>query len=116
MLPAFLAGLALNRTVAALLGAEPTADPTSAAAESIRVFVLAGQPNMEGQSVADLDDSPNPGHGHHEFGNAETGLRVGVGLGRAMVELLERGQTPGRSEAAKATGHVPRRSEAGRCG
>lgn len=34
------------------------------------------------------EDSPNPGHGHHEFGNAETYLLVGDALGRAMVGLL----------------------------
>jgi Carbohydrate esterase, sialic acid-specific acetylesterase len=34
------------------------------------------------------EDSPNPGHGHHEFGNAETGLLVGNALGEAMVKLL----------------------------
>lgn len=33
-------------------------------------------------------DSPNPGHGHHEFGNAETYFLVGDALGKAMVELL----------------------------
>jgi acetyl esterase/lipase len=33
------------------------------------------------------EDSPNPGHGHHEFGNAETYLRVGDALGQAMLEL-----------------------------
>lgn len=54
------------------------------------------------------EDSPNPGHGHHEFGNAETGLRVGVALGRAMVALLEAGQTALSSKAAKPTGHVTR--------
>jgi hypothetical protein len=35
-------------------------------------------------------DSPNPGHGHHEFGNAETCVRVGDALGRGMAELLAR--------------------------
>lgn len=34
------------------------------------------------------EDSPNPGHGHHEFGNAETYLLVGDALGRAMVAAL----------------------------
>jgi len=34
------------------------------------------------------DVSPNPTHGHHEFGNAETYLRVGDALGRAMIQLL----------------------------
>ncbi|RLT16770.1 MAG: hypothetical protein DWI27_08030 [Planctomycetota bacterium] len=34
------------------------------------------------------EDSPNPGHGHHEFGNAETYLLVGEALGRGMVSLL----------------------------
>jgi hypothetical protein len=37
--------------------------------------------------VRPAEDSPNPGHGHHEFGNAETYLRVGQALGEAMVEL-----------------------------
>ncbi len=34
------------------------------------------------------DDSPNPGHGHHEFGNAETYFLVGDALGKGMLELL----------------------------
>ena len=33
-------------------------------------------------------DSPNQGHGHHWFGNAESYLRVGDAMGKAMVELL----------------------------
>lgn len=33
------------------------------------------------------EDSPNPGHGHHEFGNAETYFLVGDALGRGMVSL-----------------------------
>ena len=33
-------------------------------------------------------DSPNPGHGHHEFGNAETYVLVGNALGKGMVRLL----------------------------
>lgn len=35
------------------------------------------------------EDSPNPGHGHHEFGNAETYFLVGDALGRGMVSLLD---------------------------
>jgi hypothetical protein len=34
------------------------------------------------------EDSPNPSHGHHEFGNAETYFLVGDALGRAAVALL----------------------------
>ncbi|MFY7954195.1 MAG: sialate O-acetylesterase [Armatimonadaceae bacterium] len=34
------------------------------------------------------EDSPNPGHGHHEFGNAATGLLVGEALGDAAVRLI----------------------------
>jgi arylsulfatase A-like enzyme len=34
-------------------------------------------------------DSPNPGHGHHEFGNAETYLLVGQALGNGMKTLLK---------------------------
>lgn len=33
-------------------------------------------------------DSPNPGHGHHEFGNAETYFLVGDALGKGMLTLL----------------------------
>lgn len=38
--------------------------------------------------VRAAEDSPNPTHGHHEFGNAETYLRVGEALGKGMVQLL----------------------------
>jgi len=34
------------------------------------------------------EDSPNPGHGHHEFGNAETYFLVGDALGNGMKTLL----------------------------
>lgn len=35
------------------------------------------------------EDSPNPTHGHHEFGNAETYFLVGDALGKGMKALLE---------------------------
>jgi hypothetical protein len=34
------------------------------------------------------EDSPNPSHGHHEFGNAETYFLVGDALGKGMLNLL----------------------------
>jgi hypothetical protein len=34
------------------------------------------------------EESPNPGHGHHEFGNAETYFLVGDALGKRMLNLL----------------------------
>jgi hypothetical protein len=34
------------------------------------------------------EDSPNTGHGHHEFGNAETYFLVGDALGKGMLKLL----------------------------
>lgn len=34
------------------------------------------------------EDSPNPGHGHHEFGNAETYFLVGDALAKGMLALL----------------------------
>ena len=34
------------------------------------------------------EDSPNPGHGHHWFGNGESYLLIGDALGRAMGELV----------------------------
>ncbi len=39
--------------------------------------------------VRRAEDSPNPGHGHHEFGNAETYLLVGSALGKAMKGLCQ---------------------------
>jgi hypothetical protein len=36
------------------------------------------------------NESPNVGHGHHWFGNAESYFLVGDALGNAMVELLKR--------------------------
>lgn len=73
----------------------------------LKAFVLAGQSNMEGQAGTDLtpesretvrfvptrdfvrkaEDSPNPGHGHHEFGNAETYFLVGDALAKGMLKL-----------------------------
>lgn len=40
--------------------------------------------------VRNPEDSPNPTHGHHEYGNAETYFLVGDALGKAMCELLEK--------------------------
>ena len=37
----------------------------------------------------DKDLSPNRGHGHHWFGNAESYFLIGDALGKAMVKLLE---------------------------
>jgi len=38
--------------------------------------------------VRPASESPNPGHGHHEFGNAETYFLVGDALGKGMLALL----------------------------
>lgn len=40
--------------------------------------------------VRRAEDSPNPTHGHHEFGNAETYFLVGDALGEAMHSLISR--------------------------
>lgn len=42
------------------------------------------------------DESPNPGHGHHEFGNAETYFLVGDALGKGMKQLLTSNRASGR--------------------
>jgi hypothetical protein len=39
------------------------------------------------------EDSPNTGHGHHWFGNAESYLRIGKALGEATVKLIDKGKT-----------------------
>lgn len=41
-----------------------------------------------GDFVRKPEDSPHPGHGHHEFGNAETYFLVGDALGKGMLKLL----------------------------
>lgn len=62
----------------------------------------AARPEFEGNVlfvpthnfVRPAKESPNPGHGHHEFGNAETYFLVGDALGKGMVKLLDGGRTP----------------------
>jgi hypothetical protein len=39
--------------------------------------------------VRAAEESPNPTHGHHEFGNAETYFLVGDAFGKKMVELVK---------------------------
>ena len=56
------------------------------------------RPEFKGQAMyvptrsflRDPEQSPNQGHAHHWFGNAESYLRVGDGLGQAMVKLQTR--------------------------
>jgi hypothetical protein len=56
----------------------------------------AAKPDFEGSVrfvethdfVHKAEESPNPTHGHHEFGNAETYFLVGDALGKGMVKLL----------------------------
>ena len=40
------------------------------------------------------EQSPNVGHGHHWFGNAESYYLIGDGLGKAIVELLAGPKAP----------------------
>ena len=52
------------------------------------------------------EDSPNPSHGHHEFGNAETYFLVGDALGRGMIKLLDANRSVcagGGQDARKTT-------------
>ena len=74
------------------------ADCTDQAALAIRQAqaAAAARPEFKGtvlfvethDFVRPAKESPNPGHGHHEFGNAETYFLVGNALGKAMVGLL----------------------------
>ncbi len=57
------------------------------------------------------EDSPNPGHGHHEFGNAETYLLVGDALGKGMVKLLTHPRHGEPAEPSKPTSHSIRHVE-----
>lgn len=56
------------------------------------------------------EDSPNPGHGHHEFGNAETSFLVGDALARGMLKLI--GSPPSAGSGA-ARGAAAREAGAG---
>lgn len=60
--------------------------------------------------VRPAKESPNPTHGHHEFGNAETYFLVGDALGKGMVKLLSP-QPKGKAEVPakkpfKVDGHA----------
>src|SRR6185503_3689156 len=54
--------------------------------------------------VRPAKESPNPGHGHHEFGNAETYFLVGDALGKGMVKLLA--PPKAKPSPAKPTSHT----------
>lgn len=66
---------------------------------------VAARPELKGNVtfvetknfVRPAQESPNPGHGHHEFGNAETSVLVGDALAKGMMELL----TPKKKEKAE---------------
>ena len=73
--------------------------------------------------VRPAKDSPNPTHGHHEFGNAETYFLVGDALGKGMLKLLNPKadgkpnlsfnayQAQDKKEAEKPTSHTKRTVE-----
>ncbi len=60
--------------------------------------------------VRPAKESPNTGHGHHEFGNAETYFLVGDALGKGMIKLLTP-QPKGKPEPAKPTSHTTQKLE-----
>jgi hypothetical protein len=53
------------------------------------------------------EDSPNPGHGHHEFGNAETYFLVGEALGKGMLQAIS-----GKSQNKPVRKDVPKEGQA----
>jgi len=71
-----------------------------AAAQAIRTAqaAAAARPEFKGtvlfvetrDFVRKPGDSPNPSHGHHEFGNAETYFLVGDAMGKGMISLLKK--------------------------
>ncbi len=79
---------------------------------------VAARPELKGNVtfvetrnfVRPAQESPNTGHGHHEFGNAETYVLVGDALAKGMIELL----TPTKKEKpepAKPTSRTERKLE-----
>lgn len=57
------------------------------------------------------EDSPCPGHGHHEFSNAETYFLVGEALGEGMKRLLQPKTVARDPEPPKPTAHTNRNIE-----
>lgn len=55
-------------------------------------------------------ESPNPTHGHHEFGNAETYFLIGDALGKGMIKLLT-SQPKEKPVSALPTSHTVRKIE-----
>jgi len=79
---------------------------------------VAQKPEFQGNTifvethdfVRKPEDSPNPGHGHHEFGNAETYFLVGDALGKGMLKLLASKDVE-KTPAKKSVSHTPRKLE-----
>jgi hypothetical protein len=79
---------------------EPDSKDLPAAAAAIRKAQTdaAARPEFKGSVlfvethdfVRKPEDSPNTGHGHHEFGNAETYFLVGDAMGKGMKTLLKK--------------------------
>jgi hypothetical protein len=57
------------------------------------------------------EESPNPGHGHHEFGNAETYFLVGEALGNGMKTLLAQPTAVVHTELPQPTSRSVRQLE-----
>ncbi|MEI6534717.1 MAG: sialate O-acetylesterase [Verrucomicrobiaceae bacterium] len=72
--------------------------PAAAAAIRKAQEDAAARPEFKGNAlfvqtrdfVRKPEDSPNPTHGHHEFGNAETYFLVGDALAKGMLTLLRK--------------------------
>ncbi len=79
----------------------------------------AAQPEFKGNVlfvethdfVRNPEDSPHPGHGHHEFGNAETYFLVGDALGKGIKSLLASPKRDDTPEPSKPTSHTLRQME-----
>ena len=79
----------------------------------------ASRPEFEGSVlfvethdfVRKPEDSPNPGHGHHEFGNAETYFLVGDALGKGMKKLLTPARRDEKPASPKPTSNTVRHVE-----
>ena len=64
------------------------------------------------------EDSPNPQHGHHEFGNAETYFLVGDSLAKGMSGLIEGRKQPSatKERGKRGAAEGPALPTAGRVG
>ena len=63
-----------------------SATTASAQGKPVKIFILAGQSNMQGQGI--ISSLAEMKEGYHEFKNGETYFLIGDAFGKAMKSLM----------------------------